>query len=220
MSHKSVIITAGGIGRRMRSSLPKQFILVNQKPILMYTIKIFYDYDPKIEILLTLPEDWRNYWEDLIREHDFKIPHRVVSGGKKRYDSIKNALTKCTGQLIAVHDGVRPLVEIDTIRHCFDEAEKSGAVIPVVPIVESLRKKNGLGTEIVNRKDFLIVQTPQCFQREVLLGAYQNPYHEGIMDDASLVEEAGHPIETIIGNESNIKITTQPDLKYAGMFLK
>ncbi|MFK7787175.1 MAG: 2-C-methyl-D-erythritol 4-phosphate cytidylyltransferase [Crocinitomicaceae bacterium] len=220
MSHKSVIITAGGIGRRMRSSLPKQFILVNQKPILMYTIKIFYDYDPKIEILLTLPEDWRNYWEDLLREHDFKIPHRVVSGGKERYDSIKNALSQCRGKLIAVHDGVRPLVELDTIRHCFDEAEKSGAVIPVVSIAESLRKKNALGTEIVNRKDFLIVQTPQCFQREVLLGAYENPYHEGITDDASLVEEAGHPIETIIGNESNIKITTQSDLKYAGMFLK
>jgi len=144
----------------------------------------------------------------------------VVPGGKERYDSIKNALSKCRGKLIAVHDGVRPLVEQDTIRHCFEEAEKSGAVIPVVPIVESLRKKNALGTEIVNRKDFLIVQTPQCFQREVLIGAYQNPYHEGITDDASLVEEAGHPIETIIGNESNIKITTQSDLKYAGMFLK
>jgi 2-C-methyl-D-erythritol 4-phosphate cytidylyltransferase len=220
VSKKSVIITAGGIGRRMRSSLPKQFILVNEKPILMYTIKIFYEYDPKIEILLTLPEDWRDYWEDVLREHDFKIPHRIVSGGKERYDSIKNALSKCTGNLIAVHDGVRPLVELDTIRHCFDEAEKSGAAIPVVPIVESLRKKNAMGTEIVNRKDYLIVQTPQCFQRDVLLGAYENPYHEGITDDASLVEEAGHPIETIAGNESNIKITTQSDLKYAGMFLK
>ena len=220
MSNKSVIITAGGIGRRMRSSLPKQFILVNEKPILMYTIKVFYEYDPKIEILLTLPEDWRNYWEDLLREHDFKIPHRIVSGGKERYDSIKNALSKCAGNLIAVHDGVRPLVELDTIRNCFKEAEKSGAAIPVVPIVESLRRKNAMGTEIVNRKDYLIVQTPQCFQRDVLVGAYENPYHEGITDDASLVEESGHPIETILGNESNIKITTQSDLKYAGMFLK
>lgn len=219
VSKKSVIITAGGIGRRMRSSLPKQFILVNEKPILMYTIKIFYEFDPTIEILLTLPEDWMNYWEQLLMEHDFKIPHRVISGGKERYDSIKNALLKCTGEMIAVHDGVRPLVEQETIRHCFEEAEKSGAAIPVVPISESMRRISETGTEIVNRKDYLLVQTPQCFQREVLIGAYENPYHEGITDDASLVEEAGYTVETISGNESNIKITTQSDLKYARMFL-
>ena len=219
MGKYSVIITAGGIGRRMRSSLPKQFIQVNEKPILMYTIKVFYDFNPNIEILLTLPEDWRNYWEGLLIEHDFKIPHRVISGGKERYDSIKNALEKCTGEYIAVHDGVRPLVEQDTIKHCFEEAEKSGAAIPVISIVESLRKKNETGTEIVNREDYVIVQTPQCFQRDILLGAYQNPYHPGITDDASLVEEAGHSVEIVSGNDSNIKITTQSDLKYAGMFL-
>lgn len=219
MSNKSVIITAGGIGRRMQSSLPKQFILVNEKPILMYTIKVFYDFDPKIEILLTLPEDWRNYWEKLLIEHDFKIPHRIISGGKERYNSIKNALKKCTGEIIAVHDGVRPLVEKDTIRHCFEEAEKSGAAIPVIPIAESMRREVIGGTEIVDRSEFLIVQTPQCFQREILLNAYEQPYHQGITDDASLVEESGQTIETISGNDSNIKITTQSDLKYAGMFL-
>ncbi len=219
MSKKSVIVTAGGIGRRMRSSLPKQFILVNEKPILMYTIQLFYEFDPTIEIILTLPEDWRAYWEELMLEHDFKIPHRIVSGGKERYDSIKNALEKCTGDLIGVHDGVRPLVEHDTIKHCFDAAEKSGAAIPVVPIVESMRMKTIEGTQIVDRSDFLIVQTPQCFQRNILLNAYQIPYHKGITDDASLVEEAGYTVETIIGNDSNIKITTQSDLKYAGMFL-
>ena len=219
MSNKSIIITAGGIGRRMRSSLPKQFMLVNEKPILMYTIDRFYSFDPKIQIILTLPEDWLNYWESLLSEYDFKIPHRVVVGGKERYNSIKNALEKCTGKLIGVHDGVRPLIDENTIRHCFDEAEKSGAAIPVVPITESMRRVKNNGTEIVNRSEYLIVQTPQCFQREILLGAYENPYHEGITDDASLVEEAGHSIETISGNESNIKITTQSDLKYARMFL-
>jgi 2-C-methyl-D-erythritol 4-phosphate cytidylyltransferase len=219
VSKKSVIVTAGGIGRRMRSSLPKQFILVNEKPILMYTIKLFYDFDPTMEIILTLPEEWTSYWEELMLEHDFKIPHRIVSGGKERYDSIKNALEKCTGDLIAVHDGVRPLVELDTIKQCFNEAEKSGAAIPVVPIAESMRMKTIEGTQIVDRSDFLIVQTPQCFRRDILLKAYTIPYHKGITDDASLVEEAGYTIETIIGNDSNIKITTQSDLKYAGMFL-
>jgi len=219
VSNKSVIITAGGIGRRMQSSLPKQFILINEKPILMYTIKVFYDFDPKIEILLTLPEDWRNYWEELLIEHDFKIPHRIISGGKERYNSIKNALEKCTGEVIAVHDGVRPLVEKETIQQCFEEAKKSGAAIPVIPIAESMRREVIGGTEIVDRSQFLIVQTPQCFQREILLKAYQQPYHQGITDDASLVEESGQTIETISGNDSNIKITTQSDLKYAGMFL-
>ena len=219
MSNKSIIITAGGIGRRMRSSLPKQFMLVNEKPILMYTIDQFYRFDPKIQIILTLPEDWLNYWESLLNEYDFKIPHRVVTGGKERYNSIKNALQKCTGELIGVHDGVRPLIDKNTIRHCFEAAEKSGAAIPVIPITESMRRVNASGTEIVNRSEYIIVQTPQCFQREVLLAAYENPYHEGITDDASLVEETGHSIEIISGNESNIKITTQSDLKYARMFL-
>ena len=220
MSNKTVIITAGGIGRRMRSSLPKQFMLVNEKPILMYTIDQFYRFDPKMEILLTLPEEWLNYWESLLAEYDFKIPHRVIVGGKERYNSIKNALKKCSGEIIAVHDGVRPLVDEETIKNCFKEAEENGAAIPVVAIVDSLRRKKGDSTEVVNRKDYIIVQTPQCFKREILIEAYNLPFHEGITDDASLVEEAGYKIGTITGHESNIKITTQSDLKYAGMFLR
>ena len=204
----------------MQSSLPKQFIQINEKPLLMYTIERFYRFDPTTEILLTLPEEWLGYWESLLSEHDFKLPHRVIAGGAERYDSIKNALAKCTGSIIGVHDGVRPLVEEETIRHCFLAAETKGAVIPVVNIVESLRRKTGATTEIVDRSEYIIVQTPQCFQREILLEAYKLPFHAGITDDASLVEEAGYTIETIAGNESNIKITTQFDLKYAEVFLR
>jgi 2-C-methyl-D-erythritol 4-phosphate cytidylyltransferase len=220
VSKYSVIITAGGIGKRMQSSLPKQFIQINEKPVLMYTIERFYTFDPTIEILLTLPEEWLGYWESLRTEHDFKLPHRVIVGGGERYDSIKNALEKCTGSIIGVHDGVRPLVEEETIRQCFLAAETKGAVIPVVNIAESLRRKIGGKTEIVDRSEYIIVQTPQCFQREILIEAYKLPFHVGITDDASLVEEAGYTIETIIGNDSNIKITTQFDLKYAEMFLR
>lgn len=186
----------------------------------MYTIDQFYRFDPKMQIILTLPEDWLNYWESLLREYDFKIPHRVVAGGKERYNSIKNALDKCSGDLIAVHDGVRPLVDRDTIKSCFSEAQEKGAAIPVVSIVDSMRKKNGDTTQVVDRSDYLIVQTPQCFKTEILVEAYNLPFHDGITDDASLVEEAGYKIETVIGNEMNIKITTQSDLKYAGMFLR
>lgn len=204
----------------MRSSLPKQFMLVHEKPILMYTIECFYNFDPTIEILLTLPQEWLGYWEELLVEYDFRLPHRVVIGGRERFDSIKNALEKCTGDIIGVHDGVRPLVDEKTISTCFLEAEKLGAVIPVITIAESLRRKTESGTETVDRSEYLIVQTPQCFKRDVLLLAYERPYHSGITDDASLVEESGHPIATILGNDANIKITTQADLAYAELYLR
>lgn len=204
----------------MRSSLPKQFMLVHEKPILMYTIECFYNFDPTIEILLTLPQEWLGYWEELLVEYDFRLPHRVVIGGRERFDSIKNALEKCTGDIIGVHDGVRPLVDEKTISTCFLEAEKLGAVIPVITIAESLRRKTESGTETVDRTEYLIVQTPQCFKRDVLLLAYKRPYHSGITDDASLVEESGHPIATILGNDANIKITTQADLAYAELYLR
>ncbi len=216
----SVIITAGGIGKRMKSTLPKQFLLIRERPILMYTIEQFYQFDPKIQLILTLPEDWIGYWEELQLEHDFHIPHRVVSGGKERYHSIKNALFYCTGKVIAVHDGVRPLVNHTTLKKCFESAQENNAVIPVIPISESIRKKDGNTTKAVPRSDFMLVQTPQCFKKKVLLEAYERPYHENITDDAGLVEEAGYKVTTIQGNPENIKITSQMDLKYAELFLQ
>lgn len=221
MGTLSVIITAGGIGKRMNSSLPKQFIQIADKPILMYTIEKFYHFDPKCQILITLPEDWKLYWEELVVEQDFKIPHRVVSGGDERYHSIKNAIQYCYGDYIAVHDGVRPLVSSETIQKCISKLKKTDAVIPVISIGESLRQKNNDGTtKAVDRNDFYIVQTPQCFKRSTLEKAYSNEYHSKITDDAGLVEEAGFKISTVQGNYENIKITTQADLKYAELFLK
>ena len=221
MGTLSVIITAGGIGKRMNSSLPKQFIRIFDKPILMYTIEKFYHFDPKSQILVTIPEDWKSYWEELVVEQDFKIPHRIVSGGDERYHSIKNAIHYCYGDIIAVHDGVRPLVTGETIQKCISKLRKVKAVVPVISVVESLRKKtNKHGTSAVDRSEFLIVQTPQCFKRDVLEQAYALEYHSQITDDASLVEESGQDISTVEGNPENIKITTQADLKYAELFLK
>lgn len=221
MGTLSVIITAGGIGKRMNSSLPKQFIQIVDKPILMYTIEKFYHFDPKCQILLTLPEDWKSYWEELAVEQDFKIPHRVVTGGDERYHSIKNAIQFCYGDYIAVHDGVRPLIDGETIQRCVSKLRKCDAVIPVIPITDSLRRKGGDGkTLAVDRNEFLIVQTPQCFKRETIEKAYSLDYHSKITDDAGLAEEAGFVISTIQGNIENIKITTQADLQYAELFLK
>ncbi|MFT5860172.1 MAG: 2-C-methyl-D-erythritol 4-phosphate cytidylyltransferase [Flavobacteriaceae bacterium] len=220
MSKVSVILTAAGIGRRMQSLLPKQFMLIHGRPVLMYTIEQFYQYDPKMELILTLPQEWLSYWESMMTEHDFHIPHRIIEGGKERYNSIKNALESCSGEIVAVHDGVRPLVSHDTIRACITAAQSSGSAVPIVSISESIRRVENNVSKAVNRADFRVVQTPQCFKREILLKAYEQPFHEGITDDASLVEAAGHEIELVDGNVENIKITTHSDLKYAGLFLK
>lgn len=220
MSNFSIIITAGGIGKRMGTTLPKQFIQIKEKPILMYTIEKFYHFDPKAQIILTLPSDWRNYWEELIEENDFRIPHRVVAGGTERYDSIKNALEYCQGDYIAVHDGVRPLVDSGTISRCIKALNKHDAVIPVIPVTESLRIKEGNDTNALDRSKYLLVQTPQCFKKEVLLKAYEKPFSKNITDDACLVEEDGVSIFTVEGNDENIKITTKTDLALAEHLLK
>jgi len=216
----SVIITAGGIGKRMGFDIPKQFIEIAGFPILMHTIRCFFNYNPTCQILVTLPEEWKNYWGELIDTYDFDIPHDLISGGKERYDSIKNALLFCQHDLIAVHDGVRPLVSSETIERCFQLVKSKGAVIPVLTLKESLRVKGDNISKSVERKNYLSVQTPQFFSSELLKNAYKIPFHSNITDDASLVEEAGYIIATIEGNEENIKITTPFDLKIAEVFLK
>ena len=220
MSKFSIIITAGGIGKRMGAKLPKQFMLIKERPLLMYTIEQFYNFDPKAQIILTLPEDWKDYWEQLIQENDFKIPHRITGGGEERYDSIKNALELCNGDYIMVHDGVRPLVSNETIKACSIEVRSKKAVIPVIPVNESMRVMDGNSTKAVNRSNYRIVQTPQCFESEILKKAYEQEYHSGITDDASLVEQSGVKIYTVKGNAENIKITTKTDLLYTEQLLK
>ena len=220
MSEFSIIITAGGIGRRMGGDLPKQFLEIGGKPILMHTLEIFHTYDPTAQLILTLPEEWKSFWEDLLQKHAFKIPHSIVDGGTERYFSIKNALDFCTGDFIAVHDGVRPLVSLKTIERCFLAVQKLGQVVPVLPVKESLRFIKENDSKSLDRATFFTVQTPQCFKRSALVEAYKIPYHSGITDDASLVEEAGFFIHTVEGNEENIKLTTPLDIILADFLVK
>ncbi len=215
----SVIITAGGIGKRMGSEIPKQFLEISGLPILMHTITCFYTFDNDCQIILTLPKEWELFWKELIQKHDFKIAHSIVSGGIERYDSIKNALSVCEKEIVAVHDGVRPLVSQDTIGRCFSVAQEKGSAIPTLMLKESIRKIVGNSTKSAERKDYLTVQTPQFFSVEMLKNAYKIPFHAGITDDASLVEEAGFEISITTGNEENIKITTPFDLKICELFL-
>ena len=212
MSDFSIIITAGGIGKRMGGDMPKQFIEIAGKPLLIHTLELFYSAYPTAQLILTLPPDWKEFWNDLLDKNSCNIPHEIVDGGQERYHSIKNALSICTGKFIAVHDGVRPLVSKETVKRCFDSVEQYGQVIPVIPLKESLRQIFDDTSRSVNRSNFCLVQTPQCFNKEVITKAYNIPYHSGITDDASLVEEAGYIIHLVEGNEENIKITTKLDL--------
>lgn len=216
---ETVIITAGGIGKRMEADLPKQFLCVAGKPILMRTIQRFYDYNPSIQILLTLPKEWVSFWMELQKTHQFTVAHQIVEGGLERFHSIQNALEFAQGSVVGVHDGVRPLVSISTIKACFSEAKSKGAAIPFLEMNESIRML-GLGdSKSVLRKDFIRVQTPQCFEKSLLVKGYQQEFHAGITDDASLVEQLGVQIQLVQGNEENIKITTPNDLKIAELFI-
>ncbi len=221
MSHNfSIIITAGGIGKRMGSHIPKQFIEVNGKPILMHTIEQFFSFNPNCQILLTLPSDWISFWKELIVQHRFEIKHHIIDGGTERYDSIKNAISYCTEDFIGVHDGVRPLVSHQTIERCLSNLSELKAVIPVLTIKESIRELKQEISKAVPRVNFVTVQTPQFFTATIIKNAYDQPYHSNITDDASLVEENGHKIHLVEGNEENIKVTTPMDLKIINLLIK
>jgi 2-C-methyl-D-erythritol 4-phosphate cytidylyltransferase len=211
----SVIITAAGLGSRMKSAIPKQFLLLGGKPILMRTIEVFFAYDPGIEIILVLDPNWKTYWLSLCKEYGFSIQHLVVEGGNKRFLSVQNAINHATGEFVAVHDGVRPLVSKETIDLCFQSAQIHQACVPILPIHQSIRKIEEEKGRAVDRNKFFTVQTPQIFSRKLLIETYGMDYQKEFTDEATAVESIGYEIATVIGNEDNLKITTQQDLKWA-----
>ena len=217
---KSVIITAGGSGKRMQSDVPKQFLNLAGKPILMHTIEKFYAADSNFELIVTLPESERWRWNELCGVHHFSIRHKIIPGGESRIESVRNALEFCTGDLIAVHDGVRPFVQADVILNCFQTASEKGTAVPVVPIDQSIRKISGTHSELRNRSNYKLVQTPQVFRREILLAAYADTEKAEFSDDAGLVESCGNTIYLVDGNRENIKITTPFDLKIATLLVE
>ena len=213
---RTVIIVAGGKGLRMGGDLPKQFIPLQGKPVLMHTIETFHKWDSAACIVLVIPEEHDSYWKMLCEELNFTISHHVVYGGETRFHSVRNGLREVEGEaLVAVHDGVRPFVTPEVITSCFDAAEASAAAIPVVPMIESVREVTGEESHPFDRNRLCIVQTPQVFNSEILRKAYEQPYDERFTDDASLVEASGHLIRLVEGNRENIKITTPMDLQYA-----
>lgn len=220
MRNLYAIIVAGGRGSRMGSELPKQFLPIGGKPVLMHTLEAFYNYNAQVQLILALPVDQQTYWAQLCSEHHFTIPHQVVDGGETRFHSVLHALSFVEGDgLVAVHDGVRPFVHPDTIDRCFASAFEHGAAIPVVDVVDSMRKVSGETSKAVSRADYRLVQTPQVFDITLLKNAYRQPYQPSFTDDASVVEAFGHDIALTAGNRENIKITTPFDLIIAEALL-
>lgn len=218
--NQSVIIVAGGKGLRMGSELPKQFLPIGDKPVLMRTLEVFRKYNADIQIVLVLPPEQQDFWRQLCDEHSFTVAHTVASGGETRFHSVKNGLKQVHSPgLVGVHDGVRPFVSIEVIRQCYTLAETHKAVIPVIDIVETLRHLTDAGSETVSRNDYKLVQTPQVFDIDLLKQAYSQQYTPFFTDDASVVEAMGTPVYLAEGNRENIKITTPFDLKVGSALL-
>lgn len=214
--HQSVLIVAGGSGLRMNSNIPKQFLLIRNMPILMHTIIKFKTYNESIDVRIVIPEAQISFWKDLCLKYHFKIKHQIISGGENRFHSVKNGLSSIQEDgLIAIHDGVRPLVSKNTIQRCFSAAEKSGAAIPVVDVIDTLREQKAGNSYTVNRANYKIVQTPQVFKNQIILKAYEQDFCESFTDDASVVESMGTQITMVDGNVENIKITKPTDIKIA-----
>lgn len=218
---KHLIIVAGGIGSRMGNDLPKQFIELNHKPILIHTLERFHAFDPSLNIIVVLHPNYVDYWVDLTRTLNLNVPHQVVAGGEERFHSVKNGLAAIAvnSGIVGIHDAVRPLVSKKTFETSYNEARINGTAVPVLPINDSLRLVDHGQSQIADRSKFRLVQTPQCFELQLLRQAFNQAYHPSFTDDASVVESLGVRLHLVEGNRENIKITTPEDLRMAKAFL-
>jgi 2-C-methyl-D-erythritol 4-phosphate cytidylyltransferase len=215
-----VVIVAGGSGSRMGSEMPKQFLELEGKPILMHTLERLYSFTPNSTFVLVLPKIQFEYWHTLCEKHQFKFNYNLVEGGDNRFQSVKNGLSKISANsLVAIHDGVRPFINKNVFENCMQEAKNNGAAIPTLPITDSIRELSNNSSKTRDRNLFVSVQTPQCFQSNIILESYQQEFKQSFTDDASVVENNGHEVSLIKGNKENIKITTPEDLKVALGFI-
>ncbi|MEI6123681.1 MAG: 2-C-methyl-D-erythritol 4-phosphate cytidylyltransferase [Bacteroidota bacterium] len=219
---KYVIIVAGGIGSRMNSDIPKQFIEIGGLPIILHSLQVFKKAIIEVEFIIVVNSQWRKLWESICDEYESHNSFITVDGGPTRFHSVKNGLAKIKDEnsIVAIHDAVRPLVNKNVIQVCFKEAELFGNAIPVIPVQDSFRKKTGAFNEPINRDELYIVQTPQCFQTGLIKKAYLHNYDEKFTDDAIVLENNGEQIRLVSGNQENIKITNPFDLLIAETYLE
>ncbi|MBQ1669506.1 MAG: 2-C-methyl-D-erythritol 4-phosphate cytidylyltransferase [Prevotella sp.] len=213
-----IIVVAGGKGLRMGSDIPKQFLPIGGKPVLMRTLERFREYSEDLQIILVLPEAQQEYWQELCKKYDFKVEYLLANGGQTRFHSVQNGLALVPDNaegVVGIHDGVRPFPSIGVIRNCYETARIAKAVIPVIPVVETVRHLNNDDSMTVPRNEYRLVQTPQTFDIQLLKAANHQPYNDGFTDDASVVESYGHKITLVEGNRENIKITTPYDITVA-----
>lgn len=223
------VIVAGGKGLRMGADIPKQFLPVAGRPVLMRTLDTFHSFDPGAVIVLVLPRSQQEYWQDLCKQYAFTVPYMLTDGGETRFHSVRNGVSLLPDDpdgIVAVHDGVRPFVSRDVIETCLQAARSTGAAIPVTDVVETLRKTlppagdEPTESRTVDRTAYKLVQTPQAFRLPLLKAAYAQSYRESFTDDASVAEALGNRITLVAGNRENIKITTPFDLHLAEVLAK
>ena len=220
MGKRGVIIVAGGSGKRMQSTLPKQFMILGGEPVVARTINTFAEALPGAEIVVVLPEEYIAMWENLAARFDVAV-HKCVAGGAERFHSVKAGITALSEEVtsIFIHDGVRALVTKKLIIRAALAVEEHEAVIPVVDVVDSYRRVTAEGSVIVPRSELRIVQTPQTFKADTLRHAYEQQYDSAFTDDASVVERLGVPITLIEGERNNLKLTTPEDMEWAEALL-
>ena len=220
MISRYVLIVAGGSGERMKSDIPKQFIEINGKPLLMHTLEVFYNFDINLSVVVVLPENQISYWQEKCQSLNCNIRHSIIKGGENRFQSVRNGLTTIPDEgIVAIHDGVRPFVTRETISRCFSEAEKFGNAIPCIPIHDTVRLVVNDTSAIIDRSMLRSIQTPQVFLNKIIKEAFNQPYINSFTDDASVFEKSGGKVHLVEGNRENIKITDPFDLTLAKCLL-
>jgi 2-C-methyl-D-erythritol 4-phosphate cytidylyltransferase len=218
---KFALIVAGGSGKRMESDIPKQFITIEDKPLLMHTIRAFLSTDPNFEIIVVLPENQIENWKSICVKLKFSQKQTLVPGGSTRFHSVKNGLKKITEEgIVFIHDGVRPLVSAKTINNCYEMALNKGNALPVIAPSESVRRIVNDKNKAVDRSNYVLVQTPQTFKVSLIKKAFEQDYNQKFTDDASVLENYGKEIQLVEGNRENIKITYPEDLDLANIYLE
>lgn len=218
---KHSIIVAGGTGSRMKDEVPKQFMLINGKPVILYSIEAFYAYDTSVQIILVIHPDYLNYWNQMCEKIKISVPFKIVTGGKTRFDSVKNGLKLIEEDgLIAIHDAARPVITNEFIRNLFSEAEKYGSAMPGIPLNDTIRVIEGNTSRQIDRTFLRAMQTPQVYKVSELKKAYDQPFQPLFTDDASVMQSAGFNLHLVEGLAVNIKITNPGDMVMAETFLK
>jgi len=216
----AVVVVAGGSGRRMGGPVPKQYLELQGKAVLIHTLERFYNFDPQIKIVLVLAEGHQGFWDKIASSSEAASATVLVGGGETRHDSVKNGLKMIPDScIVGIHDAVRPLVSQQTIERCYTAAKKSGSGIPVLEMEESVRMINEGGSERIERGNLRRVQTPQVFKSELIREAYERCYNTSLTDDASVYEAVHGQVSLVPGNPENIKITKAIDLELASLIL-